>query len=138
MQTAIRTAILVLSAAGAGSVQAADLTVRVDKVSNNDGQVMVALYDGTAFLKRPVQKAAVEAIAGTTTVLFKDLAPGEYGLAVFHDANRNGRMDTNAMGIPIEQTGFSNDAQGFMGPPAFDAVKFSVPETGAAVTVNLR
>jgi uncharacterized protein (DUF2141 family) len=139
MQTAIRTAILVLFAAGASLAQAADLTIRVDNVQNNDGQVMVALYDGAGnFLKRPSRQAAVEAIAGSTTVVFKDLASGDYAFAVFHDANGNGRMDKNAMGIPTESYAFSNDAQGVMGPPAFDAARLAVPASGAAVTVNLR
>jgi uncharacterized protein (DUF2141 family) len=33
---------------------------------------------------------------------------------------------------------FSNDAQGFMGPPSFDAARFALPAAGRAVTVNLR
>jgi uncharacterized protein (DUF2141 family) len=138
MQAVIRTAILALIC-GAACASAADITVRIDHVTNNDGQIMVALYDNTAdYMKRPVRKAAVAAATGGVTVVFKDLAPGNYGLTVFHDANANGRLDTNAMGIPVESIGFSNDAQGVMGPPAFDAVKFAVPDAGAAITANLR
>jgi uncharacterized protein (DUF2141 family) len=138
VHTAVRTAILVLAATSAFA-RAADLTIRIDNVQNNDGQLMVALYDGAAdFMKRPVQRAAVEAIAGSTTVLFKDLAPGEYAFAVIHDANGNGRMDTNRIGIPIEAVAFSRDAQGFMGPPSFDAAKVTVPAAGAALAVSLR
>jgi uncharacterized protein (DUF2141 family) len=138
MHAAIRTAILTLGF-GTACAQAADLTVRIEEVKNKDGQLMAALYDSAAgFLTRPVRKATVEAVAGSTTVVFKDLAPGEYGLSVFHDANGNGRLDRNAMGMPIEQVGFSKDAQGFMGPPAFDAVRFTVPESGAGIVVTLR
>jgi uncharacterized protein (DUF2141 family) len=138
MQTAIRTAIPALIC-GAASASAADLTVRIDNVANNGGQVMVALYDSTAgYMKQPVRKAAVAAVAGGVTVVFKDLAPGDYGFTVFHDANGNGRLDTNAMGIPVEPIGFSKDAAGVMGPPAFDAVKFAVPQAGATAVANLR
>jgi uncharacterized protein (DUF2141 family) len=138
MQAAIRTFTLVLAAVS-GLARAADLTIRIDNVENNDGQIMVALYDGAGdYMKRPVQTASVEAIAGTTTVLFKDLAPGDYAFAVYHDANGNGRLDRNRMGMPTEMFAFSNDAQGFMGPPGFDAARFALPATGAAVTANLR
>jgi uncharacterized protein (DUF2141 family) len=139
MQVAVRTAILAALVAGATFAQAADLTIRIDNVANNDGKLMVAVYDGAAdFMKRPVQRAAVEAIAGSTTVVFKDLAPGEYAFSVFHDANGNGRMDTNRMGIPVEAVAFSKDAQGFMGPPSFGAARILVPAAGSAVTVSLR
>ena len=138
MHTAIRTAILVLCAS-ATLARAADLTIRVDNVKSASGTVMVGLYDGAGnFLKRAAREGAAPAIRGRTTLVFTDLAPGEYGVAVYHDANGNGRMDANAMGIPIEPLAFSNDAQGHMGPPAFDAVKLAVPAAGVAVSVKLR
>ena len=138
MHTAIRTLLLALAAA-APLAQAADLSIRVDNVGSSDGHVMVAVYDGAAgFLKRPVAQASAPAHAGRTTLVVKDLAPGDYGFAVYHDANGNGKLDTNPMGIPIEPVAFSNDAQGRMGPPAFDAVSLSVPAAGAAVSVKLR
>jgi uncharacterized protein (DUF2141 family) len=139
MQATIRAAILVLSTACTALAQGADLTIRVDNVKSAGGQVKAALYDSAGnFLKQPAQQAAVPASQGSTTVVFRDLAPGEYGFAVYHDANGNGKMDANAMGIPIEPVAFSNNAQGFMGPPAFDAVKFALPAAGAAVDVKLR
>lgn len=136
---AIRIALPALCVAGAPLSRAADLTIHVDNVRSADGQVMVALYDGAGnFLKRPLQQAVVKAGQGSTTLTIKDLAPGEYGFAVCHDANGNGRMDKNMMGIPVEPFAFSNNAQGVMGPPAFDAVKFAVPAGGAKVDVTLR
>ena len=137
MQAIVRIAVLALIC-GAAQARAADLTIRVDNVESNDGQLRVALYDGAGWMKRPVQTAAVEAVAGTTTVQFKDLAPGEYALAVFHDANGNGRLDRNGMGMPVEMAGFSKDAQGFMGPPAFEAARFALPAAGSIATVSLR
>jgi uncharacterized protein (DUF2141 family) len=137
MKHTIRTALLVLAAAPLA--QAADLTIRIDKVRSSDGQVMVALYDGAAgFLQRPARSASAAASAGTTTLVVRDLAPGEYGIAVYHDANGNGKMDRNMMGIPVEPFGFGNDAQGDMGPPSFDAVKLMVPAAGLATSVTLR
>lgn len=130
--------VLLLALACTGA-QAADLVIRVDNVKNADGQVKVALFDSAAgFLKRPVRVADAPASAGVTTVVIKDLAPGEYGFAVYHDANGNGNMDRNLVGIPLEPFGFSKDAQGRMGPPAFEAVKLAVPAAGLATAVTLR
>jgi uncharacterized protein (DUF2141 family) len=71
-------------------------------------------------------------------VQFKDLASGDYAVAVYHDANGNGRLDRNRMGMPVEMSGFSNDAQGFMGPPSFDAARLALPAEGRGLTINLR
>jgi uncharacterized protein (DUF2141 family) len=137
MQAAIRIAIL-SSILGAGFAQAAELAIRIDNVENNDGQIMVALYDRAAYMKQPVQTASVEAVAGTTMVQFKELAPGDYAVAVYHDANGNGRLDRNRMGMPVEMSGFSNDAQGFMGPPSFEAARLALPADGRSLTITLR
>lgn len=134
----IRIAALFLVLAG-GATHAADLVIRVDNVRNADGQVKVALYDSAdAFLKRPLRVADAPASAGATTVVIKDVAPGDYGFAVFHDANGNGSMDRNLMGMPLEPYGFSRDARPNMGPPAFEAARFALPATGLDTSVTLR
>lgn len=137
MHAAVRTAILA-AIFSTGFAQAAELAIRIDNVESNDGRTMVALYDRAGYMKQPLQTAAVEAVAGTTMVQFKDLAPGEYAFAIYHDANGNGRLDRNRMGMPVEMSTFSNDAQGFMGPPAFDAARLTLADAGRAVTVNMR
>jgi uncharacterized protein (DUF2141 family) len=138
-ESTMKPAALLLLALLAGAAHAGDLTIRVDDVNKAEGQVMVALYDSAGnFLKRSVQAGAAPATAGTTTVVLKDLPPGEYGIALYHDANGNGKMDRNAMGIPSEPYAFSNNALGMMGPPSFDQAKFTVPRAGTTVTVSLR
>jgi uncharacterized protein (DUF2141 family) len=123
----------------AGTAHGADLTIHVDNVNSAEGQVRVALYDAAgAFLKQPARVAAVAAVTAGTTVVFKDIPAGDYGFAVFHDTNGNGKMDANPMGIPIEPVAFSNNAQGHMGPPSFDAVKLAVPAAGLDTAVTLR
>lgn len=118
---------------------AADLTVRIADIPSAQGSIMVAVYDGPAsFLRRPVQSARANAAAGTVDIVIKDLPAGGYGIAVFHDANGNGKMDSNSMGIPVEDHAFSNNARGTMGPPSFDQVKFSLPDAGATATISLR
>jgi len=121
------------------AAQAGDLVITVDGVKNDSGQVMVALYDSAdGFLKRTVKAGAAPAANGKTTVTIKDVPAGDYGFALFHDANNNGKMVKNMMGIPSEDYAFSNNALGNMGPPAFEKARFSVPAAGAAVTVSLR
>jgi len=135
----IRTALLTLALAAPFAAHAADLVIHVNNVKATTGQVMVALYDNAdAFLKRPARAEKAPADKAGTTLVFHDVAPGDYGFAVFHDTNDNGRMDKNLLGIPTEPIAFSNDAQGRMGPPDFDAVKLAVPAAGLDTSVTLR
>jgi uncharacterized protein (DUF2141 family) len=65
------------------------------------------------------------------------LPPGDYAIAVIHDANGNSRLDT-MMGIPREGFGFSrNPAIGF-GPPRFNAARFTVGTGTQAQQVRIR
>ena len=71
-------------------------------------------------------------------VVFKDLPEGEYAFAVYHDANANGKMDKNLIGMPTEDFAFSNNAMGKMGPPDYASAKFAMPAAGATVRVSLK
>ena len=68
---------------------------------------------------------------------FTGLAPGTYAIALFHDANGNGRLDTR-FGIPVEGFGFSNNPRLRFGPPGFDAARIVVRDGASSATVNLR
>lgn len=141
MRHLFATAVFTLSCTllSASLANAASLTIRIDDVSNADGTLEVALFDtaGT-FLRKPVTAAREKAVKGSTTVVLKDLPAGEYAYAIFHDANGNGKMDKNMMGIPTEDYAFSNNALGKMGPPTFDDAKFTLPAAGLSAVVSLK
>jgi uncharacterized protein (DUF2141 family) len=63
------------------------------------------------------------------------LPPGQYAIAIVHDENRNGRLDTFA-GIPREGVGFSRNPVLRFGAPSFRAASFSV--AGSAVEQDIR
>jgi uncharacterized protein (DUF2141 family) len=118
---------------------AADLTIQVEDVKNADGQLMVALYNSAdTFLGKPFSVAYAPAAAGSTTIVLKDLPAGNYAFALYHDANGNGKMDRNLVGMPVEDYAFSNDAAGQRGAPGFDAARITLPAAGAAARVSLR
>ena len=60
-------------------------------------------------------------------------------MAAFHDADSDGRLNTNLLGIPTEGFGFSNGAIGFMGPPSFDeaAVTIGAEDDRVSVAVTI-
>lgn len=136
---------LILAALFAASVPAAlpayaaDLTISVDGVSGAEGQIMVALYNSAdTFLAKPVRGAAAPAHSGTVQLKVSDLPAGDYAFAVYHDANGNGKMDRNPVGMPAEDYAFSNNALGKRGAPRYEDARISLPADGAVASVNLR
>jgi uncharacterized protein (DUF2141 family) len=135
----LKAAICLGMAIAAGTASAADLTIEVLDVKTGRGPIMIALYDSAAtFLKQPARGIAAPATGVTVSIVFKDLPAGEYALAAFQDANNNGELDRNPMGMPTEEFAFSNNAYGHMGPPAFDAVKVALAAAGASTSIKLR
>jgi uncharacterized protein (DUF2141 family) len=135
-QTATAFLALFLSMASAA---AADLTITVDDVASADGQLMVALYNSAdTFRGKPYRALSAPASAGTVKLEVKDLPAGDYAFALYHDANRNGKLDMNALGMPAEDYAFSNNAMGKRGAPSYEDARFQVPAAGAAASVSLR
>ncbi|MXY49364.1 MAG: DUF2141 domain-containing protein [Gemmatimonadetes bacterium] len=101
-----------------------DLEITVEGISDDEGNVMVALHDESGMEGFPGANGAIaaqwmRAAPGSLRFVFLDLSPGRYAVAVFHDDNGNDELDTNILGIPSEGTGFSRNAQGNFGPPSF-------------------
>lgn len=57
-------------------------------------------------------------------ITIENLPYGNYAIRVFHDENDNGELDTDILGIPSEDYGYSNDASGWFGPPSWEKAKF--------------
>ncbi|HVA12629.1 MAG TPA: DUF2141 domain-containing protein [Stellaceae bacterium] len=125
----------------AAAARAADLTVTVTDIDNAKGSVRAALYDSEAsFGKPPLAKAALKtnAVAGSVSFVVHDLPAGKYAVASFHDENDSGKLTTNALGVPTEGYGFSNDAQGVAGPPKFGQAAFDFDgKTDNTIVIHL-
>jgi uncharacterized protein (DUF2141 family) len=121
---------------------AADLTITVKGVRSADGAVFLAVYDSEkSFMKPPQAKTTrrLNASKGDLEIVIHDLAAGKYAIASYHDENGNGKLDTNALGIPEEGYGFSNDARGTFGPPTFPEAAFEFDgKTNKAIVFSIQ
>ena len=104
------------------------IRVEITGLRNDKGQVSCSLYSSASGFPKDYRKA----IAGTKSGIsqgqavceFPGVSSGTYAMAVFHDENSNGKLDTNLIGVPREGVGMSNNAKGHFGPPKFDAAAF--------------
>ena len=130
----IFTVIIIISASLSVLSQTSDTTnsmgrleIIINGFSNNDGDCWFALdnseevyeSEDTVWIGKILQIENNEVI-----VVIDSLEYGEYAVKVFHDENRNGKLDTDFLGIPDEDYGFSNNVSSWFGPPSWKGAKF--------------
>lgn len=122
----VMTAAIVLSQ----PVSAADLTISVTNLSEPTGELRWVLFDSEEAYKsgeQPVMSARNRVDGDSMKITVHNLPSGSYAVRLFHDANNNGELDSNMVGLPTEGYGFSNNA-GRFGPPSFEDAAFSLED----------
>ncbi len=118
------------------------LLVTVLGLRNDQGVVNCALYNSPIGFPRDDSKIFKSTSAhpenGHATCRFDGVPPGSYAVAILHDENANGKMDTNIIGIPREGWGFSNDAPVRLAPPSFNAAGFPVQGSQTEIEIHAR
>ena len=98
------------------------ISLQVRGMERVAGTLRMGIYDSDqTFAKEGKQwKGVVVKVEGKSQTIKIDLPKGKkIGIAIFHDANGNGVMDKNMMGIPTENYGFSNNARATFSAPSF-------------------
>jgi uncharacterized protein (DUF2141 family) len=124
----------------AASVQPASLEVDVSGLRDTRGAIRACLTRSPSHFpdcKSDPAALMQTAPAGARRITFRGVPPGEYALAIFHDANANRKLDT-FMGIPREGFGFSRNPTIRFGPPRFDKVNFQLAPGFARTSVKLQ
>lgn len=126
--------ILFLGLLGQGLQQAAaqkpvnGLTLSITNLRSNNGFVLISLYkDGSGYPDNATLAFRNEKVAiynNKAVIIFPDLPTGSYGIAILHDENNDQKMNKNALGLPKEGYGFSNNVMGAFGPPSWKRASF--------------
>ena len=142
---------LALLASGSATAQQSDCTgyegpvrlyVDVEGVRKAEGLIAVTLYadDSSRFLAKrgSLYVGRTAARAPKTTVCIMLPSTGTYALGVYHDADADRSYDRNAIGLPAEGYGFSNNPAVILGLPSFRSVRLAVPRNNMRTSVRLR
>ncbi|RRQ23090.1 DUF2141 domain-containing protein [Thiohalobacter thiocyanaticus] len=116
--------------------------VRILDIRNSIGAVACALFESpegfpAEFLQFATNIMIIKVRDTQARCDFLDIPPGTYALAVIHDENMDGKLNTNWLGIPREGYGFSNDAKALLGAPSFEAASFSYDGQSLDLTIGL-
>jgi len=134
-------ALLIL--ATATKLQAAELTVNIEGIQSNSGNVIVRIYSGKEkWLEDEGQVALAEIsladwTAGNTVTTTLELEAREYAVSAYQDEDEDGELDSSFIGIPKEPAGMSNKPKARMGPPKYEDAAFDLPEEGLSIVVEL-
>jgi uncharacterized protein (DUF2141 family) len=120
-------------------VQAATITVNVNKVKSAQGDIRASLCENEAayIADKCIKDIVIKAQKGTNQLVFQNIAPGIYGIQLFHDKNGNGDMDFNFLGIPKEGYGLSNNIKPKLSAPPFKKIAFTVTDSNVVQSIDL-
>ena len=122
-----------------GAMPVSDLSLDVAKLRSARGMIRICLTAVPANFPKCSDDAhaVTRSVPATTHDVSFTLPRGDYAIAVIHDENGNGKLDTFA-GIPREGFGFSRNPKIGFGPPRFKAAQFDVGEGGGTQEVRVR
>jgi len=116
-----------------------DLEIEIVGLRSSVGQVRIAVFDSEEEWLGTATHAKVVDLEGTECRWIVEGIPlGDYGIAVFHDVNENGKNDRNLLGIPKEPYGFSNNVRASFGPPKWSKAKFSVVTPSTTIRIKVK
>lgn len=131
------------SAPEATPTAAAELTVEVGKLRNLRGVLGCQIFDRAEGFpdQRKRARAGQEHVpqGNFVTCTFKDLPPGQYAVAVIHDEDRDGILETNFLGMPQEGYGASNNKLPGLSAPTFEDSRLTLaPGEKKSIKIELR
>ncbi len=112
------------------------LTVKVNCLRSDAGNVMVMLYNQAPMAQEPYLFLAGTIIEGQSEVVFADLPYGEYSILAVHDENGNSAVDMNGE-VPSEGMGYSNITAPPAGPPDFNFCKFRFDAADESQSISM-
>lgn len=114
----------------------------IEGVRNNKGEISLGIFRSQQEFTN--EKPSIEKIfpktglrAGILRIEFK-LEPGNYGIAVLDDENKDGEMNYNIIGMPLEGFGFSNFVSSGLRKPRYSDFSFDVKPGENRVHVKMR
>lgn len=123
------------------SISAADLSITIDNIANDYGNIRLAIFseaDKDNFPNgEPTIKMTTYAVLGK--IHFDTIAAvGTYAISAYHDENNDKVLNMSFFGIPTEPYGFSNDARATFSAPDFEEAQFKLTKSGDKIIFDLQ
>ena len=118
------------------------LTLQLNHFRNLRGVVNVVLFSSAAGFPSDADQACRAGcfVVSDSPLLvsFADLPFGRYAAAVHHDETQDGQISVNALGIPKEGIGFSNNPKILIGAPSFKKTAFDFTTVDQTIAITMK
>lgn len=123
----------------ATSASAAELLIKIKNVKHDAGTIYIAIFNNEENWPNgePFRALSTPATLDETAVPV-EIPEGTYAVSAYHDLNGNGEMDYNAIRMPTEPWGVSNDAPARFGPPRWKRITFEVGSEPVTTELTLK
>ncbi len=99
------------------------LTIKIINLRSDKGLVGIIFFDENEVKIKGEYRPIKNNVA---TITYDKLKKGKYGIRVYHDENKNDKMDFNWFRMPKEGFGFSGSTNGSVGFPDIHDMLFSL------------
>jgi uncharacterized protein (DUF2141 family) len=126
---------------GAVAGRLRQVPVTIQGLKSVDALVHVAVFESATGFPNVVAGAATTTVAAAAQQVDFSLElkrDAVIAIAVFQDLDGNKVLTKNALGIPVEPYGFSNNVRGTFGPPRFDKAKLMVADALESLEIRVR
>jgi uncharacterized protein (DUF2141 family) len=116
-------------------------TVRISNLKNIKGNLYIGWYREVETFRineKAIYRQKIVVDDKELNVVFRNILPGKYAIAVFLDENDNYKLDKNIFGIPKEKYGFSNNVLPALRPATFDESAFEVTQKEMVIDIILK
>ena len=141
--TLASSAVSTFAFAGNGTLDlVGNLNIEIKKLKSQKGSVCVSMFensngfpdDGT----KAIRSGCFEVTEIPLRITFEGLKFTNYAIALFHDENKDGKLNTGLFGIPTEGFGFSNNPAVRPGAPKFNECGFLVAGSNTDMSIELK
>lgn len=102
------------------------IEVEIINFASDKGVAQIGLFNTeSSFLDKVYKRKEVKIKDKKAVAIFTDIPDGTYAISVFHDKNKDEKLNT-FLGIPTENYAASNNAPSKFGPPKWKDAKFEV------------
>ncbi|MBR9998965.1 MAG: DUF2141 domain-containing protein [Cyclobacteriaceae bacterium] len=139
--------IMLLSGTGQQTDFKSSVIVDLTDLRSTAGKIMISIYNDPETFpdsEKMMEQRILTNIPGEKMrIIFQDIDPGTYAVAVMHDENRDEKMNFNLLGMPNHGYCFSNNVKPKFRKPTWKEAKFDVGEqtssySGGNEILNLR
>ena len=121
--------------------QTSRLHIHIHHANSDQGKILLLVFNQADGFPDQIQKAYRQAVLipknQSAELILENIPHGKYAITVLHDEDNSGEMNTNAIGLPTEKYGFSNNPKIYFGPPSFEKSAVTLGAEHRTILINL-